>query len=68
MVLLYASANRDEDEFGSDADQFFIGEALVGNVTHCHFKPGLIAYVLAVVIPKRLLIEVAEQMERLDTT
>lgn len=25
MVLLYASANRDEDEFGSDADQFDVG-------------------------------------------
>jgi cytochrome P450 len=25
LVLLYASANRDEDEFGPDADQFDVG-------------------------------------------
>jgi hypothetical protein len=36
------------------------------HVAHSHFKAGLIVHVLAVVVPERLLIEVAKQMERFD--
>jgi hypothetical protein len=36
------------------------------HIGHCHLEAGLIVHVLAVVVAKRLLIEVTEEMERFD--
>ena len=48
----------------ADAGQFAIGESLAAHVAHRRFKPGLIVHALAVVVPERLFVKIAEQVER----
>lgn len=50
----------------ADADQFVIGKPLSSDVLHGRFKPQLVVHAFAVVVPERLFVDVAEQMERLN--
>ena len=73
LLLLYASANRDEDEFGTDADQFDVGrepnhEVALGFGPHFCLGAALarieISAMLAALLDRFSAIEPAGEVER----
>src|SRR5438128_808203 len=46
------------------ASEFCVGQSLSRNLSHCQSEPLPVVQVLAIVVPKSLLVKVAEKMER----